>query len=567
MKHYLFSLATAFAVAATLFSACEEVNPEQPGDKVEYATVPFETVSITAGEETVEGTINGTDIVFNFADVEDFTACSINIDVNEGWTWTWPENPASVDLTVDENLVLIFNSPENAIVKYYFSFTSNSLPIADATKIKVKSDPAAVVEVNPANKTLKIYYNKETMDVAAIELVFEEGALIPGASYEGAAFDFTETTKAEFAIKTSTGEVVYTLKLDKSSLMPNPATLGFSDVTADYTDVEGVTILKATSLTDIPDFRAKYDDINNGYIAETPLSGGEGYYGDWWSYCNADCAHTVWEGLGDDWVEARQKISIDKLEVIVVMIDESELAGKMYTDQSNSVTSGTVGSFLTISGASSNQGEAGLWAENVWYDDYLDATYAPLQEAYIRTAIGFNADGKMSMQVAGNAAGVWYKWNKLYDETCAAPEYADFSEWNVVSVAVTVPSHVRGGHKMKVQEIRTSDGWQGETAFGDAWNGRRARMFAGRTYDGRVAYAAFQGAYGRIESLGWDDYNAIGTVQASYVLEKLGFKDVIQIATAMYTEDGYKPTILLDGQTLIGDPAQAAKYCIGYDVR
>ena len=51
------------------------------------------------------------------------------------------------------------------------------------------------------------------------------------------------------------------------------------------------------------------------------------------------------------------------------------------------------------------------------------------------------------------------------------------------------------------------------------------------------------------------------------VKEKLGFKDVIQIATAMYTEDGYKPTIILDGQTLIGDPAQAAKYCIGYDVR
>lgn len=249
------------------------------------------------------------------------------------------------------------------------------------------------------------------------------------------------------------------------------------------------------------------------------------------------------------------------------MIDESELAGKMYTDASNSVTSGTVGSFLTISGASSNQGEAGLWAENVWYDDYLDATYAGLQDAYIRTAIGFNAAGKMSMQVAGNASGVWYKWNKLYDENCAAPDYADFTEWEVVSVAVTVPSHVRGGHKMKVQEIRTSDGWAGETAFGDAWNGRRARMFAGRTHDGRVAYAAFQGSFGYIDILGWEDYNGIGTVQASYVLEKLGFKDVIQIATAMYTEDGYKPTILLDGQTLIGDPAQAAKYCIGYDVR
>ena len=561
MKHRILSIAAIFAVFATLMS-CQEKTPE-----VVYSEVPFETISITAGDETVDGVISGTNVTFSFAAVEDFTACSINFEVNEGWVCTWPTDPANVDLTVDENLVLQFTSPKNAIVKYYISFTSNSLPIADASKIKVAGDPAAVVEVNNAKKTLKIYYNQETMNEAAIELVFEEGALIPGATYEGSAFDFTETLSNNFVIKTATGDVTYTLKLDKSSLMPNPATLGFSDVTADYTDVEGVTILKATALTEIPDYRAKYDDINNGYIAETPLSGGEGYYGDWWSYCNADCAHTVWEGLGDEWVEARQKISIDPIEVVVVMIDESELAGKMYTDASNSVTSGTVGSFLTISGASSNQGEAGLWAENVWYDDYLDATYAPLQEAYIRTAIGFNAAGKMSMQVAGNASGVWYKWNKLYDESCTAPALSDFTEWDVVSVAVTVPSHVRGGHKMKVQEIRTSDGWAGETAFGDAWNGRRARMFAGRTHDGRVAYAAFQGSFGYIDILGWEDYNGIGTVQASYVLEKLGFKDVIQIATAMYTEDGYKPTILLDGQTLIGDPAQAAKYCIGYDVR
>ena len=561
MKHRILSIAAIFAVFATLMS-CQEKTPE-----VVYSEVPFETISITAGDETVDGVISGTNVTFSFAAVEDFTACSINFEVNEGWVCTWPTDPTNVDLTVDENLVLQFTSPKNAIVKYYISFTSNSLPIADASKIKVAGDPAAVVEVNNAKKTLKIYYNQETMNEAAIELVFEEGALIPGATYEGTAFDFTETLSNDFVIKTATGDVAYTLKLDKSSLMPNPATLGFSDVTADYTDVEGVTILKATALTEIPDYRAKYDDINNGYIAETPLSGGEGYYGDWWSYCNADCAHTVWEGLGDEWVEARQKISIDPIEVVVVMIDESELAGKMYTDASNSVTSGTVGSFLTISGASSNQGEAGLWAENVWYDDYLDATYAGLQDAYIRTAIGFNAAGKMSMQVAGNASGVWYKWNKLYDESCTAPALSDFTEWDVVSVAVTVPSHVRGGHKMKVQEIRTSDGWAGETAFGDAWNGRRARMFAGRTHDGRVAYAAFQGSFGYIDILGWEDYNGIGTVQASYVLEKLGFKDVIQIATAMYTEDGYKPTILLDGQTLIGDPAQAAKYCIGYDVR
>ena len=564
MKKSLFNIAAAFSAVAVLFASCD---PNE--EKVSYSDVPFDAVTLTAGEETVDGVISGSNVSFSFDQVEDFTACTIGLTVNDGWTCTWPTSLENVDLTVDENLVLQFTSPQNAIVKYFISFVSNSLPIADPAKIKVKDDASAVVEVNNAMKTLKIYYNKETMNEAAIELVFEEGALIPGAAYQGGVFDFTETLSNGFVIKTAAGEVAYTLKLDKSSLMPNPATLGFSDVTSDYTDAEGVTILKATSLTEIPSLRYKLDKVENGLIDETPMvwMGPNGYYNDWWSYCNAEASYSVWEGLGDANVDARQKVSIDPIEVVVVMIDESELAGKMYTDASNSVTTGAVGSFITVSGASSTQGEAGLWADNVWYEDYLDATGAGLKDAYIRTAIGFNADGKMSMQVAGNASGVWYKWNKLYDETHAAPALSDFSEWDVVSVAVSVPSHVRGGHKMTVEEIRTSDGWAGETAFGDAWNGRRAKMFAGRTHDGRVAYAAFQGKFEYIESLGWEDYTGIGTVQASYVLEKLGFKDVIQIATALYTEDGYKPTIILDNQTLIGDPAQAAKYCIGYDVR
>lgn len=572
MKHYLFSLATAFAVAATLFSACEEVNPEQqpgdkpgetpgdkPGDKVEYATVPFETVSITAGEETVEGTINGTDIVFNFADVEDFTACSINIDVNEGWTWTWPENPASVDLTVDENLVLIFNSPENAIVKYYFSFTSNSLPIADATKIKVKSDPAAVVEVNPANKTLKIYYNKETMDVAAIELVFEEGALIPGASYEGAAFDFTETTKAEFAIKTSTGEVVYTLKLDKSSLMPNPATLGFSDVTTDYTDVEGVTIYKASSIAEVPERQRFYG--GSQFVQETPYGPYDG-----WIYMNSDPDKTVWVALGD-WTEDRTKVSIDPCEVAIVLLDQAEVAGKMFC-AADGVTAGTVSSLVTITGHSTAQGDAGLYADGQFYDDYASATYVNYQnDLFPRTAIAFDAEGNFTTATIAYAWGSFYKWDRLYADSSNPISTDQFSNTiDVTSVAWTCPAPVRGSHALTKDELQNSDcGW--EPSFGDAWNGNRARMFAGVTEDGRVGFAAFQGSFGYVEELGWEDYNGVGTFQAAWLLQKFGFKEVIQIGTAMYGADAFRPTILVDGQTLIGDPAQAAAYCIGYDVR
>lgn len=553
MKHRILSIAAIFAVFATLMS-CQEKTPE-----VVYSEVPFETISITAGDETVDGVISGTNVTFSFAAVEDFTACSINFEVNEGWVCTWPTDPANVDLTVDENLVLQFTSPKNAIVKYYISFTSNSLPIADASKIKVAGDPAAVVEVNNAKKTLKIYYNQETMNEAAIELVFEEGALIPGATYEGTAFDFTETLSNPFVIKTSTGDVTYTLKLDKSSLMPNPATLGFSDITADYTDAEGVTIFKATAINGVPERQRFYG--GSQFVQETPYGPYDG-----WIYMNNDTDKTVWVALGD-WTEDRTTVNIDPCEVVVVLLDQTEVAGKMFCADGG-VTAGTVSSLVTVTGHSLAQGDAGLYADGKFYDDYASATYVNYQnDLFPRTAIAFDAEGNFTTATIAYAWGDFYKWDKIYTDSSLPIATDQFSSTvNVTSVAWTCPAPVRGSHALTKDELQYSDcGW--EPSFGDAWNGNRARMFAGVTEDGRIGFAAFQGSFGYIEELGWEDYNGVGTFQAAWLLQKFGFKDVIQIGTAMYGEDSFRPTIIVDGQTVIGDPAQNAAYCIGYDVR
>lgn len=553
MKHRILSIAAIFAVFATLMS-CQEKTPE-----VVYSEVPFETISITAGDETVDGVISGTNVTFSFAAVEDFTACSINFEVNEGWVCTWPTDPTNVDLTVDENLVLQFTSPKNAIVKYYISFTSNSLPIADASKIKVAGDPAAVVEVNNAKKTLKIYYNQETMNEAAIELVFEEGALIPGATYEGSAFDFTETLSNPFVIKTSTGDVTYTLKLDKSSLMPNPATLGFSDITADYTDAEGVTIFKATAINGVPERQRFYG--GSQFVQETPYGPYDG-----WIYMNNDPDKTVWVALGD-WTEDRTTVNIDPCEVVVVLLDQTEVAGKMFCADGG-VTAGTVSSLVTVTGHSLAQGDAGLYADGKFYDDYASATYVNYQnDLFPRTAIAFDAEGNFTTATIAYAWGDFYKWDKIYTDSSLPIATDQFSSTvNVTSVAWTCPAPVRGSHALTKDELQYSDcGW--EPSFGDAWNGNRARMFAGVTEDGRIGFAAFQGSFGYIEELGWEDYNGVGTFQAAWLLQKFGFKDVIQIGTAMYGEDSFRPTIIVDGQTVIGDPAQNAAYCIGYDVR
>ena len=567
MKKTLFSLASAFAAVAVLFSACNKVEQpddqqkpdDKPGQEEVYAEVPFETITLTAGAETVEGTIGENSVSFKFAEVEDFTACSYNFEVNKGWTCTWPTDPTNVDLTVDENLVLQFTSPKNAIVKYFVSFTSNTLPIVDASKIKVVGDDAAVVEVNNAKKSMKIYFNAETMTDSNIQLEFQEGALIEGATVANTTFDFSQTLAAEVIIAVGEQQVVYTLKLDKSSLMPNPATLGFSDITADYTDAEGVTIFKATAINGVPERQRFYG--GSQFVQETPYGPYDG-----WIYMNADPDKTVWVALGD-WTEDRTKVNIDPCEVVVVLLDQTEVAGKMFCADGG-VTAGTVSSLVTVTGHSLAQGDAGLYADGKFYDDYASATYVNYQnDLFPRTAIAFDAEGNFTTATIAYAWGSFYKWDKIYTDSSAPIATDQFSNTiDVTSVAWTCPAPVRGSHALTKDELQNSDcGW--EPSFGDAWNGNRARMFAGVTEDGRIGFAAFQGSFGYIEELGWEDFNGVGTFQGAWLLQKFGFKDVIQIGTAMYGEDNFRPTIIVDGQTVIGDPAQNAAYCIGYDVR
>lgn len=567
MKKTLFSLASAFAAVAVLFAACNKVDQPQdeqkpddkPGQEEVYAEVPFETITLTAGAETVEGTIGENSVSFKFAEVEDFTACSYNFEVNKGWTCTWPTDPKNVDLTVDENLVLQFTSPKNAIVKYFVSFTSNTLPIVDASKIKVVGDDAAVVEVNNAKKTMKIYFNAETMTDSNIQLEFQEGALIEGATVENTTFDFSQTLAADVVIAVGEQQVVYTLKLDKSSLMPNPATLGFSDVTADYTDAEGVTIFKASAINGVPERQRFYG--GSQFVAETPYGPYDG-----WIYMNSDPDKTVWVALGD-WTEDRTTVNIDPCEVVVVLLDQTEVAGKMFCAEGG-VTAGTMSSLVTITGHSMAQGDAGLYADGMFYDDYASATYVNYQnDLFPRTAIAFDAEGNFTTATLAYAWGSFYKWDRLYADSSNPIATDQFSSTvDVTSVAWTCPAPVRGSHALTKDELQHSDcGW--EPSFGDAWNGNRARMFAGVTEDGRIGFAAFQGSFGYIEELGWEDFNGVGTFQGAWLLQKFGFKDVIQIGTAMYGEDNFRPTIIVDGQTVIGDPAQNAAYCIGYDVR
>ena len=567
MKKTLFSLASAFAAVAVLFAACNKVDQpddqqkpdDKPGQEEVYAEVPFETITLTAGAETVEGTIGENSVSFKFAEVEDFTACSYNFEVNKGWTCTWPTDPKNVDLTVDENLVLQFTSPKNAIVKYFVSFTSNTLPIVDASKIKVVGDDAAVVEVNNAKKSMKIYFNAQTMTDSNIQLEFQEGALIEGATVANTTFDFSQTLAAEVVIAVGEQQVVYTLKLDKSSLMPNPATLGFSDVTADYTDAEGVTIFKASAINGVPERQRFYG--GSQFVQETPYGPYDG-----WIYMNSDPDKTVWVALGD-WTEDRTKVNIDPCEVVVVLLDQTEVAGKMFCADGG-VTAGTVSSLVTVTGHSLAQGDAGLYADGKFYDDYASATYVNYQnDLFPRTAIAFDAEGNFTTATIAYAWGSFYKWDKIYTDSSLPIATDQFSSTiDVTSVAWTCPAPVRGSHALTKDELQFSDcGW--EPSFGDAWNGNRARMFAGVTEDGRIGFAAFQGSFGYIEELGWEDFNGVGTFQGAWLLQKFGFKDVIQIGTAMYGEDNFRPTIIVDGQTVIGDPAQNAAYCIGYDVR
>lgn len=220
-----------FFAAATIVLAAS-CNKEK--EDVQYAENPLKSISVTSGEETVAGVVNDLDktVTFTFNNAENFSNVNLAVELNDGWTLTYPTTLQGVDL--QSTPALRFTDPKNAIVRYTVAFSSNAFPIIDASKIQVKGlNAGEALTVDNTTKTISIKFDESKMDFNSIELIFNEGALQEGVKLpESLVFDFAQGNEHSLVLELG-GDRVYTVKLDVTSYVTTtPEQMGFIDVSS-----------------------------------------------------------------------------------------------------------------------------------------------------------------------------------------------------------------------------------------------------------------------------------------------------------------------------------------------
>lgn len=124
----------------------------------------------------------------------------------------------------------------------------------------------------------------------------------------------------------------------------------------------------------------------------------------------------------------------------------------------------------------------------------------------------------------------------------------------IISLACAHPWLIRSGRRMTSAEIINNDGTGWEVALGEAWNGnKRMRSYIGVTYDHKLALA--------VTSEGF------GTNQGAWVLEQLGWREVLYVGGSYYEADDFVTTLLVNGKVVQGNADQEAMYCVTVDAK
>ena len=570
------------SAAALLLASCDPKEPT-PVEPV-YADDPFTTLYVTAdGERVLAETDHAKKtLVVKFDKAKSFASCAIQVTINEGWTCTYPEDLNAANLA--EFPVIQFKSPKNATVRYFFTVTSNALPIADASKITV-SGIKGTVNVNQDTQLITINFDPTTLKgwkeippvgygapdaldevLGHVKLEFGEGALMAGAKVTGSTeFNFFNSYKKNLVIDANGSQTTFDVVLNMSGAMGDPTAFGFSDVSDSFVaEGSGVQVLSATTIPNVPIRNNRY---NGQPFPETPFT--------WdWSSEVADLgpAHAFVFGVCGDWAPDRETETFTSTELAaayVVYIDPDQYKAKMYNAADNQVGFTSAKSFINVSAASPLD-EIVLYNDSKLYHDRyveLGASILDAGAGGTNSTIGITPDGRLEI---ANAYFDGSKWRKYYHDICwdGNEPYADklsqFSEWNVTAAATAYPWLFRNGHAATCWEMVCTDGRHWEICYGQGWNGMRSRVFVGRTIDGRTGIAVFNGQ----PDTPTPPYQyGIGSAQGEYILRQLGWIDVVQIATAFYKDSGIQFALSIGGKTVCGDTNLISSYVLGFDKR
>ncbi len=572
MKKITYLLAGGLALLAAV--SCNK-NAE-----ITYSENPVKSVSVTSGEETVEGVVSTTakTINFTFNDAEDFSSCDITLELNDGWTLNYPTSLTGVNL--QETPVFRFADHTNAVVRYTVSFSSNAFPIVDASKIQIKGLNAGEgFTVDNTTKTITIAYDESKMDFNAIELVFNEGALQSGVELPASlVYDFAKGNAQELVLKLG-GDRVYTVKLDVTQFVTAPETIGFQDVSSAYVtaDQSCIKVYSASKIQNVPVFLLESADWSNW--AGTWIKGGGWPTENWWH--NGANAEDDLYAFPGDWAESRATMNCFG-NIAIVTVD----AGKVSADlksATNDVDPTSVNSAIVTSGWVYHHGSQ---VDNLVRDNGVTVrTPEDVNQTKYRASV-LVKDGVVSFATAGEKSDGFYKIPfqseapadvdatlNASTEKIEAPDLAWVQAWGV-----------RDGKAMRYVDYVNNDATgyvHAPGVLGMGYEGiYRVHNLVGTTYDGKLAFmindgGSFSGdGVTGLESNGYEGYSnfcfkGYSLKQMLWLAQKLGWRNAAVLGSVYQeVQDTFKPCLLVNGKSVIdGLTPTATTYVLAVDVK
>jgi len=573
IKSTAFKLLTLFAFSA-FFASCA---PELDGLVVELdKDIPYQEIFVTVQGEKVQGFPDSTgahinSIYLKYLQASKFELAKVEIKETPGYSCVYPENLDSVKLAAEG--VLIFRTPRGQKVKYYFNVDSSSKMIVDGSKVKVEGADDVVVTCNDLAGTITVPYDPTKMKNSSIHLLFKDGALDDDVTINSSTYlDFTSslTTKLKMTKLSEEykGQREFTVTLSVASLLTDYSRYGFADRSLNYVsgeDAEHIKIYQAEALSNVP--IRNYNYVDDVYYPETPF--------DWELDASVDSVEIF--GMPGDWTSDRKvenfpNETTPNIAVTVVLIDPEYVTGRIVVDDSRTSYAGQLDGLITMSGMST-QDETYFWSDGVTYCPSASDVQKTMENDYIfRNAIAFTQSGQFQISLAvwnyssDPSKCCWYKWTEGYMDVATLDKAKSITGaqlkakgvlWaDVKSVATCTPCHCMTGRLLTNLQVLAADCSHGTAAFGSAWNGTRRRAFMGITYDNKIALATFYSTKSQ---------HCIGSCQASWLLNKLGWRDIVQTGTEFYKDDGYNPVIKVNGSLVSGAATSPSYYSIVFD--
>ncbi len=548
-------------------------------EETKYAENPLKSISVTSGEETITGVVNDTDktVTFTFNNAEDFSNVNLAVELNNGWTLTYPTTLEGVDL--QSTPALRFTDPKNAIVRYTVSFSSNAFPIIDPSKIQIKGlNAGESFTVDNTTKTITIKFDESKMDFNDIELIFNDGSLQNGVELpESLAFDFSQGNEHKLILKLG-GDRTYTVKLDVSSYVSaTPEQMGFLDVSSNFVNADQsyIKVYSASGVSSVP--IALYETSRywgwNGYGVSTANPRD-------WSVSPADTGYEddVFQFPGD-WANDRPTMNCFG-DIAIVTVDAGKVKADLKSAQ-DGVNPAEIKSAVVTSGWIKNANIDYLIKDNNTFINNPEGDHAVLYRASVAAD-----NGKLSFVTAGEKSGKLYSIPFQTEK----PNQQDLlnsatEEITASDVAWVCAWGVRAGKSMKIQEIINNDASQYVSDLGVLGMGWGDHCYgnhnlAGITYDGKLAFMINIGgghSYdgGDFTSNGYNGYEQHGVrfkgysiKQMLWIAQKLGWRDAAVLGNTFSEAGDFTPSLLVNGKSVIdGAVVKNTSYAIAVDAK